>query len=119
MKVVLSSAKQVKCTTWCRNPKYDYYLKEAYFTVHSPIFKSPALFKSPKQKALKSLVGHFKIGGQVIRPVKYADDRVILTKKQTVLQGVIDRLIETGKFCGLEMYVEKNKEIRISRQYRL
>jgi hypothetical protein len=50
MKVVLSSGKQVKR----RNPKYDYYLKEAYFTVHSSVFKSPALLKSPKQKALKS-----------------------------------------------------------------
>jgi len=116
MKVVLFSAKQVKCTTWCRNKKYGFYLKEAYFTSHSPIFKPPALFKSPKQKALKSLVGHFMIWGQVIRPVKYTDDRVILTKKQTVLQGVIDRLIETGKFYGLDMYMENNKVIRISRQ---
>jgi len=81
--------------------KIDYYLKEAYFTVHISIFKSPAVFKSSKQKAWKSLVGHFKIGGQVIRTLKYADDHVILAKKQTVLQGVIDRLIETGKFCGL------------------
>jgi hypothetical protein len=51
--------------------------------------------------------------------VKYADDRVILVKEETVLQGVIDRLSETGKFYGLEINVEKNKVIRISRQYRL
>ena len=52
--VVLSSAQQVKCTTWRRNPKYDLYLKEACFTVRSVIFKSPVLFKSPKQEVLKS-----------------------------------------------------------------
>ena len=51
--------------------------------------------------------------------MKYADDRVILAKEETVLQGVIDRLIGTGKFYGLEMNVEINKVIRISRQYRL
>jgi hypothetical protein len=39
--------------------------------------------------------------------VKYVDDRVILAKEETVLQGVIDRLIKTGKFYGLEMNVEK------------
>ena len=51
--------------------------------------------------------------------MKYADDRVILAKEETVLQGVTDRPIETGEFCGLEMNVEKNMVIRISRQYRL
>jgi hypothetical protein len=52
--------------------------------------------------------------------VKYADDRVLLANEETVLQGVIDSLIETGKFYGLEMNVgKKNKVIRISRQYRL
>ena len=51
--------------------------------------------------------------------MKYADDRVILAKEETVLQGMIDRLIETGQFYGLEMNVEKNMVIRVSRQYRL
>jgi len=31
--------------------------------------------------------GDFKIGGQVIRTVKYADDIVLLAKEKTVLQG--------------------------------
>jgi hypothetical protein len=39
--------------------------------------------------------------------VKYAVDRVLLAKEETVLQGVIDRLIETGKFYGLEINVGK------------
>ena len=33
--------------------------------------------------------GDFKIGGQVIRTVKYADNFVLLAKKETVLQGII------------------------------
>jgi hypothetical protein len=37
--------------------------------------------------------GHFKIGGQVIRTVKYADDLVLLARKEKVLQGMVDRLI--------------------------
>jgi hypothetical protein len=31
--------------------------------------------------------------------VKYADDRVLLGKEETVLQGIIDRLIEIGRCC--------------------
>jgi hypothetical protein len=55
---------------------------------------------------LKSLVGHFNIRGQVIGTVKYADDLVTVAKEQTVLHGVIDGLIEAGKFCGFEMNME-------------
>jgi hypothetical protein len=48
----------------------------------------------------------FKIG-QVIRTVKYADDLVLLAREGTVLQGMIDRLIEIGRRYGMEMNVEK------------
>jgi hypothetical protein len=39
----------------------------------------------------------FKIGGQVLRTVKYADDLVLLAKEVTMLQGKIDRLNETER----------------------
>jgi hypothetical protein len=41
------------------------------------------------KEALKGF-GDFKIGGQVIRTVKYADDLVLLAEEETVLQ--IDQL---------------------------
>ena len=48
--------------------------------------------------------GDFKMGGQVIRPVKYADDVVLLAEEETVLQGMTDRVTAVG----LEMNVDKN-----------
>jgi hypothetical protein len=39
--------------------------------------------------------------------VKYADDLLLPAKKETVLQGMIDRLIEIGRRCGMEMNVGK------------
>jgi hypothetical protein len=60
--------------------------------------------------------GDFKIGGQVIRTVKYADDLVLLVREENVLQGMVDRLIEIGRCYGMEMNVEKSKVMRISRQ---
>jgi hypothetical protein len=57
----------------------------------------------------------FRIG-QVIHTVKYADDLVLLAKKETVLQGGIGRLTEIGRCCGMEMNVEKPMVIRISKQ---
>jgi hypothetical protein len=38
-----------------------------------------------------------------------------LAEEEMVLQGMIDRLIETGRCCGMEMYVEKKKVMGILR----
>jgi len=62
------------------------------------------------KEALDGL-GDFNIGGQIIQTVKYkyADDLVLMAKEETVLQGMIDKLIEIGSCYGMEMNVEKNK----------
>ena len=38
---------------------------------------------------------------------KYADDLELVAKEETVLQGMIDKLIEIGRCCGMEMNVGK------------
>ena len=48
--------------------------------------------------------------------MKYADDLVLMAKEETVLQGMIDTLSETGRYYGMEINVEKTKVLRISRQ---
>jgi hypothetical protein len=58
---------------------------------------SPILFNLFSEYLTKEALegfGDFKIGGQIIRTVKYADDLVLLAKEEMVLQGMIDRLIE-------------------------
>jgi hypothetical protein len=47
---------------------------------------------------------------------EYADDLVLMAKEETVLQGMTDKLVETGRCYGMEMNVEKTKVMRISRQ---
>jgi len=66
------------------------------------------------KEALDGL-GGFNIGGQIIPTVKYADDLVPTAKEETVLQSMIDKLIEIGRCYGMEMNVEKTKVMRISR----
>jgi hypothetical protein len=67
------------------------------------------------QEALKGF-GDFKIGGQIIHALKYADELVLLAKEEKVLQDMIDKLIEIGRCHGMEMNVEKTKVMKISRQ---
>ena len=47
------------------------------------------------KEALDGL-GDFKVWGQIIQTVKYADDFVLMAKEETVLQGMINKLIGTG-----------------------
>jgi hypothetical protein len=79
---------------------------------------SPILFNLYSEYLTKEAFygfGDFKIGGQVIRTFKYADDLVLLAK-EVVLWGMIDKLIEIGRCCRMEMNVKRSKVMRISRQ---
>jgi hypothetical protein len=67
------------------------------------------------KEALDGL-GDFNIGGKIIQTVKYADRLVLMAKEETVLQGMIDKLIEIARCYGMEMKVEKTRVMRISMQ---
>ena len=72
---------------------------------------SPILFNLYSECLIKEALdglGDFNIGGQIIQTVKYADD-LLMAKEETVLQGMIDKLIEIGSCYGMEMNVEKKQ----------
>ena len=73
---------------------------------------SPILFNLYSECLTKEALdglGVFNIGGQIIQTVKYAVDLVLMGKEETVLQGMIDKLIKIGSCYGMEMNVEKQK----------
>jgi len=73
---------------------------------------SPILFNSYSEYLTKEALegfGDFKIGGQIIHTVKYADELVLLAKEEKMLQDMIDKLTEIERCYGMEMNVEKQK----------
>ena len=57
---------------------------------------SPSLFNLYSEWLTKEALdglGDFNIGGQIIQTVKYADDLALISKEETVLQSMIDKLI--------------------------
>ena len=73
---------------------------------------SPILFNLYSECLTKESLkgfGDFKIDGQIIHTVKYADDLVLLAKEEKVLQDMIDKVIEIGGCYGMEMNVKKQK----------
>jgi len=73
------------------------------------IFKlSPILFNLHSECLIKEALdglGDSNIGGQIIQTVKYADDLVLMAREEMVLHGMIDKLIEIGRYYGMEMNV--------------
>jgi len=47
--------------------------------------------------------GDFKVGGHIIDSVKYADDLVLLAKIETLIQGMTNTLIKTGRCYRMKM----------------
>jgi hypothetical protein len=80
----------------------------------SPILLN--LYSDCLEKEALEGFGYFKIGGQIIHAVKYADDLVLLAKEEKVLRDMIHKLIENGRCYGMKMNVERTEVMRISRQ---
>ena len=79
---------------------------------------SPILFNLCGEYLTKEALGSYgdlKTGEQVSRTMKYVDELVLLAKEEAVLQGMNERLTEIGSCYGMEMNVEKNKVLRVSR----
>ena len=65
---------------------------------------SPVLFKLYGECLTKGTLhglGDFNSGRQIIQTVKYADERVLMATEETVLQSMIDKLIESGRCYGM------------------
>jgi hypothetical protein len=60
--------------------------------------------------------GDFKIGGQVIHTLKYADTLVLLAKEERILQDMTDTLTEVARCYRKKINVEKTNFMQISKQ---
>ena len=69
-----------------RRFRQEWYLVPILFNLYS---------KYPTKEACEGF-GEIERGGPVIRTVKYSGDLVLLGEEETMLQGVIPRLIEVG-----------------------
>jgi len=73
---------------------------------------SPILFNLYSECLTKEALdglGDFNIGGKIIQTGKYADDLVLMAKEETVLQGMIEKLIEIGRWLWHGNECGKNK----------
>jgi len=80
---------------------------------------SPILFNLHREYLTKKdpeVYGDFRIGREVIRTVKCEDDLVLLAKDGTVIRGMTDRVVGSGKMLWKENECRNTKVMRISGQ---
>jgi hypothetical protein len=58
--------------------------------------------------------GEFKIGGDGIPTERHTDELVLLCNEESMLQGLINRLIEIGRYYAVEINMKK---LRSSKTY--
>ena len=75
-----------RCEEW-RGVRQEWCLSPTVFNLYSEYLTNKDL----------EVFGDFKIGGQVVRTVRQAEDFVLVVVEEAVLRGMTDRLIEIGK----------------------
>ena len=58
----------------------------------------------------------FKVGGEVISMIRYADDKAVVASSEKNLQRLMDNVSRVTQEYGMKMNVKKTKAMCISRQ---
>src|SRR6476469_3253134 len=80
---------------------------------------SPLLFsiyaEMMMKQALQNVEEGIRVGGELIKDVKYADDQGMVANTETGLQNLMDSLNETAKHYNMKINIKKTKAMVVSR----
>ena len=69
--------------------------------------RSPVLFniysEAMIREAMEDTESGVKVGGKVVKSIRFADDKAIIASSEVGLQDLIDRLVESGKGYGMKI----------------
>src|SRR6478736_1127386 len=67
------------------------------------------------KEALENVEEGIRVGGELIKDVKYADDQGIVSNTEAGLQSLMDSLNTTAKHYDMKIIIEKAKAMVVSR----
>src|SRR6478609_5982025 len=80
---------------------------------------SPLLFsiyaKMMMKEALENMEKGIRVGGELIKDVKYADDQGMVAITESGLQSLMDSLNTTAKHCDMKISINGTKAMVVSR----
>src|SRR6478609_2154219 len=79
---------------------------------------SPLLFsiytEMMMQEALKNVEEGIRVGGELIKDVKYADDQAMVANTEAKLQSLMNSLNTTAKHYDMKINIKKTKAMVVS-----
>src|SRR6476619_6911409 len=80
---------------------------------------SPLLFsiyaEMMMKEALENVEGGIRVGGELIKDVKYADDQGMVANTEAVLQSLMDSLNTTVKHYDMKINIKRTKAMVVSK----
>ena len=80
---------------------------------------SPLLFslyvEMMNTEAMENINEGVKVGGQLLKDVRFADDQGMVASTEAGLQKIMDGLVETAKLYDMRINVKKTKVMKVSR----
>src|SRR6478609_3078551 len=80
---------------------------------------SPLLFsicvEMMMKEALENVEEGIRVGGEIIKDVKYADDQGMVANPEAGLQSLMDSLNTTAKYYDMNIDIKKSKAMVVSR----
>ena len=81
---------------------------------------SPLLFsiyvEAMMIKAMEDIDEGVKVGGKLLRDIRFADDQAVVADSEKGLQEIMDKLVEVGRKYDMEINVKKTKTMRMSKR---
>ena len=68
------------------------------------------------REALQDTEEGIKVGGKMVKALRFADDQAMLANKEEHLQHIMDELNRTSEEYGMKINIKKTKVMRISRE---
>src|SRR6476619_5608202 len=79
----------------------------------------PLLFSIYAEMIMKEELGNveegIRVGGELIKVVKYADDQGMIANTEAGLQSLMDSLNTTAKYYDIKINIKKTKAMVVSR----
>ena len=81
---------------------------------------SPLLFsiyvEAMMIKAMEDIDEGVKVGGKLLKDIRFADDQAMVTDPEKGLQEIMDKLVEVGRKYDMKINVKKTKTMKMSRR---
>ena len=74
------------------------------------------MMKESMKESLEDLEDGIKVGGEIVKTIRFADDKAVVCSTKEGLQRMINKINRTAEKYGMKINTSKTKIMRIARR---